>query len=45
MVLAGELTETQAVTVVERALFWNSDRIYKLNLKPNMEITEGFKLH
>lgn len=45
MVLAGELTEIQAVTVVERALFWNSDRIYKLNLKPNMKITEGFKLH
>ncbi|KAF9074502.1 amidohydrolase-domain-containing protein [Rhodocollybia butyracea] len=31
---AGELTEVQAVEIVERALFWNSNRVYKLGIVP-----------
>ncbi|KAF5381899.1 hypothetical protein D9757_007592 [Collybiopsis confluens] len=34
IVLAEELTEAQAVQIVERALFWNSNRVYKLGMRP-----------
>ena len=33
MIQAGELTEKQAVKVVEDVLFHNSNRIYKLGLE------------
>ncbi|KIK56197.1 hypothetical protein GYMLUDRAFT_47409 [Collybiopsis luxurians FD-317 M1] len=36
IVSAGELTEAQAVRVVQNALFWNSDSVYKLGLKPDI---------
>ncbi|KAE9406135.1 hypothetical protein BT96DRAFT_876007 [Gymnopus androsaceus JB14] len=35
IISAGELTETQAVGIVERALFWNAERVYKLDMIPN----------
>jgi predicted TIM-barrel fold metal-dependent hydrolase len=37
IVSADELTEAQAVEIVERALFWNSERIYKLGIKPDIK--------
>ncbi|KAJ4481045.1 amidohydrolase-domain-containing protein [Lentinula aciculospora] len=44
IVLAGELTEFEAARIVEQALFWNSERVYKLGISPDMKITEGFEL-
>ena len=34
----GDLTEAQAVGVVQRSLFDNSDRLYGLKLKPDLDI-------
>lgn len=34
----GSLSETQAVGVVQRALFHNANRLYKLGLEPDLEL-------
>ncbi|KAJ3992838.1 amidohydrolase-domain-containing protein [Lentinula boryana] len=42
IVSAGELTEVEAAEIVKQALFWNSERVYKLGIKP--ELAEGSKV-
>ena len=37
-VKSGDLTEAQAVGVAQRSLFDNSNRLYGLKLKPDLEI-------
>ncbi|KAJ3873514.1 amidohydrolase-domain-containing protein [Lentinula edodes] len=38
IVLAGELREAEAVQIAEQALFWNSERVYKLEIEPDMNL-------
>jgi len=35
MVKARDLTESQAISIVENALFWNANRVYGLGLQPS----------
>ncbi|KAJ6518718.1 amidohydrolase-domain-containing protein [Mycena sanguinolenta] len=39
-VALGELLEDEAVSIVQNALFHNSNKLYKLSLEPNMAIFE-----
>lgn len=36
MVKARDLTEIQAVSIVENSLFWNANRVYGLDLHPHL---------